>query len=255
MSEPTPRASSTPQPPTPPSAPAKKGRSPWLWVGLGCGILLLAALVVMVVSGLWLKGQVQDIAENPAVAAARLIAAANPEIELEEVDRDRRRITFRHKETGERFTVDFEDVERGQVRFETEEGEVVLDTEGEEGVRVESPEGTMTFGAGEARDVPAWVPRPPDMRPEGHFTMERAGERSGHFSSELDEPLSRVLDSYQSLLEEEGFAVTAQTFQYDETQAMAVLSATDEARGRTIQVTLIDQEGQTQVSVSYEGRD
>ena len=89
-------------------------------------MIILIIIVALVVGGFWAARGVQDMIDNPAVMIGRAIALANPEISLEEVDRERQRITFRYRETGELFTVDFEDVEEGRIRFEREDGTVLV---------------------------------------------------------------------------------------------------------------------------------
>jgi hypothetical protein len=56
----------------------EKRRSPWLYVGLGCGALVLLVVVGVVVSGLWLATKVKDVAaemNDPVVREAKVKSA------------------------------------------------------------------------------------------------------------------------------------------------------------------------------------
>ena len=93
----------------------KKGTHPLVWVAVGCAGVIMLGVFVLVVGGLFVfnktKDMVKEMDENPVVAMAKIIAAANPEIELIEADEDNRVVTFRNTRTGEEYTIDFEDIE------------------------------------------------------------------------------------------------------------------------------------------------
>ena len=98
----------------------KKGLSPWAWVAIGCGGLLLVAMIVMMVGGMFVAKKVGDFAEdfeeNPA-AAAEMLIKMNPDLELVDSDRDAGTMTIRNKEDGEVITVNYEDIEKGKLSF------------------------------------------------------------------------------------------------------------------------------------------
>ena len=154
----------------------KKGLGPLAWVGIGCGVLILIAFVVMS-AGLWFGGKmvknvVEDLEENPAKTIAQGIVMANPDLELVETDEEEGTITIRDKESGEVATFDYSQIKEGKLSFESPEGKMTFDAEGadEGGVfTMETDEGTAKWGAGEkagwiqngcAQVVPQDVPRP-----------------------------------------------------------------------------------------------
>ena len=83
----------------------KQGMSPWAWVAIGCGGLLVLCGLVFAVVGYFIYGKakevVSEVSEDPIAFTSRIIAEADPEIELVEADKDNRRVTFRNTETGE----------------------------------------------------------------------------------------------------------------------------------------------------------
>lgn len=79
----------------------KKGLSPLVWIGIGCGGLLLVGAVVLSVGGYFAVKTASDfVGDNPAAAAAEAIVRINPELELVESDREGGTITVRESSTG-----------------------------------------------------------------------------------------------------------------------------------------------------------
>ena len=68
------------------AAPQKKGLSTWAWIGIGCGVLVVIATVVLVAVGFFAARKLQDVAgdldfkDNPEMASARLFVRMNPEL-------------------------------------------------------------------------------------------------------------------------------------------------------------------------------
>ena len=168
-------ASNTPQPPAPvapppaqPAAPApqKKGISPLVWILGGCGgVLVLAAIAFAVMTYFVVhkvKGYAESAKKNPAVFAAKLAVAANPDLEVVSSDDEDGTVTIRNKKTGEQITMNAADIKNGRLNFKNEKGEEVTfegsGEKGKEGLRIKSSRGTMAFGDVEAVKMPAWVP-------------------------------------------------------------------------------------------------
>ena len=104
----------------------KKGLSPLAWIGIGCGGLLLIGILVVSVGGYFAAKTVSDfVGDNPAAAAAEAIVRINPELELVESDREAGTITIREKSTGKEVTVNYSQLERGELVFGDGEGEEV----------------------------------------------------------------------------------------------------------------------------------
>ena len=250
----------TPPPPPPPTGPApKKGLSPLAWVGIGCGAIVVLGLIAMAVAvtmGVsWLGGKAKEFEENPAMATAKLMVAANPEIELVEADDDAGTITVRNKETGEVLTVNLEDVEEGRISFESEGETVTMGMEegedGEGAFTVRDSEGKATFrvGAGGEDQIPSWVPRYEDVEIQGTFHSQSEGETTGSFSFETADAVEEVMDFYAEALEDEGLGETGRnTYQSNGTRGGTL---TGEGDGRTVSLMISSEGGKTQVVVTY----
>lgn len=261
------RLSSSPPAPEPATAGAaatrgakKKGLPPLAWVGIGCGCLLLLIVIgVFVATGFLVKkaGDVaSDFAENPMLTAAEVVVRTNPDLELVETDREKKRIEVRNKRTGETFFIDAEDLEEGKVTFGSDGEEQTLRFGTEEGqgyLEVEGPEGTQSYRAGKgAAEVPDWVPVPAGAEvSEGGFSMTSAGTSTGQVTLKFEGGLDEVLDTYQQALEDAGFEVTRSTYSAAG-QEGASLQAESEDGLRTLMVGLTTtQEGGTAAALYY----
>jgi hypothetical protein len=247
-------------PPPPPTGPApKKGLSPLAWVGIGCGAIIVIGLIGAAVFAFWVGGKVKEAADNPAMAAAKLMVAANPEIELVEADDDAGTITVRNKETGEVLTVNLEDVEEGRISFESEGETVTMGMEeGEDGegtFTVRDSEGKASFrvGAGGEEDIPSWVPRYEDVEVQGTYSSQANGEVNGGFSFETTDTVDEVIAYYAGALEAAGFSETGRST--SEAGGTRYANLTAEEGGRTVGVMATGQDGgSVQVVVSYSAR-
>ena len=252
MSEPS--YQTPPPPPTGPAAP-KKGLSPLAWVGIGCGAIVVIGLIVAAVFFFWVGSKVKEAADNPAMAAAKLMVAANPEVELVEADDDAGTITVRNKETGEVVTVSLDEIEEGRITFESEGETVTMGMEeGEEGegaFTVRDAEGntSLRIGAGGEEDIPSWVPRYEDVEVQGTFQSQSEGEVTGSFSFETTDSVEEVMDHYAEAFADEDLSESGRnTYQAGGTRGGTL---TGEGDGRTVSLMLSSEGGKTTVVVTY----
>ena len=234
----------------------KKGLGPLAWVGIGCGLLIVIAFVVMS-AGLWFGGKmvknvVEDLEENPAKTIAKGIVMANPELEMVETDDDEGTITVRFKETGEVATFDYSQIKEGKLSFESSEGKMTFDAEGadEGGVfTMETDEGTARLGAGEKA---AWIPDYPNAEDvQTLFSQDMGGTSGGAFSFSTYDSAAEVLAYYTKELKADGFSVQENTSMQDGEISAANLIAGDEATQRQAQISVTPEEEATRVVVSY----
>ena len=133
----------------------------------------------MLAVGLFIRNKVSESGGNPGFAAAKMLAAMNPDVEVVSADEGTGKITLREKKTGKTVTLDFQDIEKGRISFEDESGEKLdIQTEGEGGrgsVTMKGSDGTMQWGTGSLADVPGWVPKFPGARMEGAFSAQGKG--------------------------------------------------------------------------------
>lgn len=137
-----------PAPPMPPEPIPRKGLHPMAWVGIGCGGLLVIAVLGIALAVGFFKRKVnefqQEMAANPHKTAAEMIVGMNPDLEMVADDETAGEMTVRIKSSGEEVTVSYTDLAEG--RFTVKDGK-----------------GSVTsIGAADDSQVPAWVPRHPD---------------------------------------------------------------------------------------------
>ncbi len=246
----------------PPAVPAKKGLSPWAWVGIGCGALLVIVLVVLVAGGLFVAHKVKEAGfdpemwqKNPAMAASKLVTALNPDIEVVTVDEDEGTIPVRNKKTGEEITVDLDDVKNGNISFRSEktgkEVKISAEQKGEGGnvtITDEKGKSVMSAGSGVASDLPSWVPVYPGTSPKVGFTMKEAGKQMGSATAKTDDAVDAVVQFYTKAMDSGGFSVS-QTISSTGDSKTAYLTGTKDEL--FLQVIATNKKGATTISVNY----
>lgn len=250
--------------PPPAAPPPKKGLSALAWVGIGCGALLLIALLVTAgmcyVGGKWVQGKAKELEENPnalAMTGIEYAIRADPDLELVESDREAGTFTIRKKSTGEETTVDISDWQSGNVTWKTGDEEMSAGfEEGEDGgaLTVRDKEGNTQFrmGAGGEDDVPAWVPRYPRATAEGAYVSSAGGKTAGGFTFVTDDPAADVQDHYADELGDAGFTeASSNSVSQGQGQVRMISYEGDE---RQIQITTTpDDDGRTRVAVTFSG--
>ena len=240
----------------PTSTQAKKGLPPVAWIAIGCAGVLVVVSIVAVVGGLFVFNKAKDLAdemvEDPILASAKLLSAANPEVELVEADKDNQRVTFRNTKTGEEYTVDYDDIREGRIHLSSSEGTMTVDVEENEGdgerLTVTSQEGTTTFDTGDrAADLPGWLPVYPGSEPEGTFKSETPDGYAGAYTIRTEADRGELIDYFAAELERAGLEIRSRTTMPDVDMLLAVSS--DEARTAT--VTASTEEGEVSVMVNF----
>jgi hypothetical protein len=233
----------------------KKGLSPWAWVAIGCGGLIVLSFIVVSMSGMFLAKKaadfVEDVQENPE-AAAEMLIKMNPDLELVESDRDAGTITIREKESGEVITVNYEDIEKGKLSFETDEGEMTFSAseDSEEGLFTVTTEGeeTVRIGSSDMDSLPDWVPVFPDATATGTYSATTADGVGGSFQLTSSESAEEVLAYYVEQLEGEGWSVQKTEYSGPDGKGGQVIASMED---RTVMVILSTSEEGTQAMVNY----
>ena len=261
-------ASNAPQgPPIPPpmapaplgAAPGQKKTSPLVWILVGCGGLVLLVAIIMLVGGYFVAkkagGYLKEAEKNPAMAAAKMIVAMNPELETVSADEDAGTITIRNKKTGEVMTVDFEDVKQGKIRFKNEKGEeaeISASGDGDTGkFEIKSKEGNVTFGAGGESERPDWVPEYPGSQPQGMYSSKSPQGLSAAFTFETSDSPEEVAAFYEEQLKNAGFEVTTSSMKKAGKMSGGLVNGMIEQSKRVVHVTVSDEDGSTRVAVNY----
>jgi hypothetical protein len=253
-------ASSTPPVAPPPAQPGagtaaqKKGTSALVWILAGCGGLIIIIGLIFAGVTYWGYHKVKNYAEiakkNPALAAAKLMVAANPDVEIVSEDDNAGTITVRDKKTGEEITMNAQDIKNGRLKFTNKKGEEVTfqgsGKPGQEGFKIESNKGSMTFGGGEAEPAPAWVPAYPGGKTMATSREKTAEGFTGTLSFQTADAVDVVTAQYEKELKAKGFEVNRMAM-----GAMSSLNAKGDGGRHTVNVTVIRVGDATQVTVEY----
>jgi hypothetical protein len=129
------------------------------WVLIGIGACFMLFVIGAIGLGLFVAHKAKQagldpdlIKRSPALAAAKLMVAANPDVEMVTADEGKQEMTVRDKKTGKVYTMSFEDAKSGKFTMK------------------EDGKATLTVG-GKAK-VPSWVPDYPGSDPQGAFSAQ-----------------------------------------------------------------------------------
>ncbi len=234
----------------------EKGLSPIAWVAIGCSSVLLVGVFIAFVAGAFVLNKVRQLSSDmtaaPVVTTAKLIAAANPEIELIEADEKSRVVVFRNTRTGEEFTFDFEDIEDGAVHFSSESESLSIELEPgkDDGgtLTITTDEGRILIGAGATADeVPQWVPVYPGTRPQQTISSDYYAGHWGAYTFSVCDDLQEVVDFYITEIEKLGLEITSRTT----TPKSALLTAQTSDESLMMTVTASVDNGEVQVLIQY----
>ena len=264
-------------PPLPESGDAKKGLSPLAWIAIGVGTFLVVGFAGCMALGVFVfrTGQeavreatgseslgdfVDGLRDDPARTAAEALIRLNPELDLISTDEAAGSITFRNNRTNEEATLNFEDIAEGRFSMTTAEGELSIDADenadGAASVTLSGRDSETRFGGSASlADVPGWVPgyaRGSDT--QSAFQTTSGETRSGAISSTTTDPARTVVDYYKGVLEDAGYAISAESLTQAGTGAIGAVSGELDAEGRSITVAAVEQSGETQVMVTYTER-
>jgi nitrate reductase NapE component len=248
-------ASSAPQAPPPPpaqavwttpaaapAAPPTRKTSPLIWVlVIVLGLFVLGGIAV-VGAGIFVVHKARQagldpelLRSNPGLAVSKMVAAANPDVEVLKTDDSAGTITLRNRKDGKVITLSFDQIKGGNfsMRAFDESGKAA----------------TVEFG-GNAK-LPSWVPEYPGSKPVATFaakgdSADEQGE-AGNFSFTTADSPAKVISYYQDKLHELG--MKAEFTAGAATGGMIV--AADDDGTRSMQVVVGNGENQTTVNVTY----
>jgi hypothetical protein len=214
-----------------PVAPAAARKtSPIVWILGGIAAFIVLVGLVLMLGGLYVAHKFK---QNPALTAARVLAAGNPDVEVLSADEGRNTVTFKDKKTGETVTMNFDDIKKGRVVFKGKGQEAVLQAhgDGQNGtVEINSPQGVVKFGAGNAAKLPTWMPVYPGANPTTNFSMQGTDGDAGTFQFKTNDSAKSVLDFYEKGLKDAGFRITANIAGSTDSGSGAMLTAEDSAK-------------------------
>jgi hypothetical protein len=226
-----------------PNAPVpKRGLGVGAWIAIGCGGLLLLGLIIFLVAGWFVARKVKEVAANPALAAAKVIDMANPDIELVSSDDTARTVTFKKTATGETFTFSWDDIEQGRFSITDGSGSTTtlgVDESGSAGMVTRNADGEVTQEVGVAGDQqpPAWFPVAPGAINQGGWVATTQEGQQGLLNFKFTGDKAEVLAFYRTELEGAGFTVESSSYSAGNS-GVDVLTARDDSTGRSATITL-----------------
>ena len=199
-----------------PFAPPQKKKTPvWVWILAGIGGVIALLILVVVGAGLFVVSKVADMAQNPA-ELGKLIARANPDLELLDSDAGKKILRVRNKRDGSTVTLKLEDILTGKLQ-----------------VSKEDKDGLETVELGGKMKLPNWVPKFPGVEPTslGSAQSDKQGE-GGLFTFTTSESEGKIRSFYQEGFEKRGLAVKVEVGG----KAALVMQSEDETLNATVKI-------------------
>ena len=246
-------------------APVNKGP----WIGCLIAVLLLIIGVLFAVNWVWKKAKgamesaglsIEEFQTNPERAAAKVVLAVNPDIELVSEDQAAGTMTIKVKSSGETMSISYKDLAEGRIVFRNGKGEqVVIDGKRKDGtVVMTNDEGTTVIGGeGEVMKPPSWVPMHPSMTlMTGGMKNETETEAKGTClaeSTESVDALKKYYETQQKLMSSGSSSSTSNSKSTTTTGESALITLSSD--GKTLTVMLSKSEGgqKTNVMLHYSG--
>ncbi len=241
--------------------PPQKRSNTLTYVLVGCGTFVILAVIAVVAGGYFVFNKAKEagfdpelMQKQPALAAARMMVAMNPDIELVSVDEEKGLITIKDKNTGETVTINLKQAREGKVTFGKDgEDEVSMEAEGDEAsgsLEVKTKEGTTKFGSGAAAEgLPDWFPAYPDAEVEGNYSSDGKDGYTGGYQFTTQDSVDSVVKFYEAGLNQAGLKVTSNLVRQDGKVTGGMASGEDKATKRTAFVNAAIGDEGTQVSV------
>jgi hypothetical protein len=236
-------ASPPPPPPQNPYAPQSpvgpKKTSPWVWVGLGCLVILLVCAATCVFIGYKAKHLAEKYKDNPELLAAELMIKANPDLEEVSSDKDAKTVTVRDKKTGKEMTFNFEDIKNGKFSMEGSDGSKV--NVGDGGVQVTDEKGqTTTIAGGVATST---------------SSFSATGANGGAITMlETTDSADQALSFYEGKLKDAGFTVDKNAYQVNNQTAGGTITAKNGGDKGEVTVLVGAQGGKTSITITHSNK-
>ena len=243
--------------PAPPVAPAAKKSNALIWVGVGCLGLVVIAVVVTLSTGLFVEHKVRQagfdtdlFSRNPGVAITKMLAAANPDLDVVRVNEDRGEITIRQKSTGKTLTMNLDDAKHGRMVFKDENGEVVS-FQGDDKGSFTMKSKDSVFKAGAKWDPPDWIPVYTGAEIQAGANTDSPEQTAGAGSLKTTASTGEVMSFYEDALKSRGLQVTRQSTSTDGVGSVETLVGQDDGRKRYVSIIATPTEGGASIHINY----
>jgi hypothetical protein len=245
-----------------PPPPPKKKMGALGWILIGCGGLIVIIVVVVLAGGLFIMHKAKQagidpdlLRTNPGLAAAKMVVAANPDLELISEDDERGIIRVHDKKQNKNFIVNFEDAKKGKLTLQ-EEGQapvtITSSGNGQTGsFEAKSADGSLTIGGAGAVNLPSWMPPYPSSQPQGTFSSEDAQGKRSQFTFKTSDPVDKVASFYKDALTSNGLKISNSTMSEANGHIGAMVIAQDDATNREAVIAVGKDTGDTTVTVTW----
>lgn len=168
---------------TTPQTQQKKGLSGWAWAGIGCGSLLLIAVVAVALLIGFCSRKLNEFSHemqtNPERKTAELVIGFLPDYEIVSVNDETKQMTIREKKTGKEMTLSYTEIAEGKFAGEDES--------------VPTADGTADLSK-----LPSWVTVPGDAKPLTGMQPIVPGTRGGMITYTTDLSAEEVKEFYEN---------------------------------------------------------
>jgi hypothetical protein len=235
--------------PMPPPLPKKT--SPLIWIIVGVFGLVVLAGITMIAGGLFLAKKVSDASGNPALAAAKILAMSNPDVEIVSSDDSKGNVTIREKSTGKVVTLDFNKIKDGKISFEQDGKRVTVDSSGE-GLNIKGDDGSsVRVGAQSNATLPSWLPAYPGASMQGAFSMQGATESGAAVSFTTKDTAEKVSTFYQDAFKTAGLTTSVNLLSEGGKTEGGIITAESADKKRSAVVNIASGDEGLTVSITY----
>lgn len=182
-------------------------KSPWLWIGLSCGVLVLGVVGLIVVVNLALFKSFREtreriredrIRQERPLQALETLVTKDPDVKVVARDDENRRITLQNGKTGERFVLAEGDEQRLTIQSGPEEVDLQWGRY----------DGELRLGTA-AGAPPSWVPMRPEMTLRPMYAGSAGGVESGGAVVIADASFEEIYRRFEAELARGGLSVLA----------------------------------------------
>ena len=200
---------------------------------------MMIVVIGVVATGFFIAHKVKQagfdsdlIKSNPAMAVTKMMAAANPDIEVLAYDDKSGMIKIKDKKSGKVTEINFEDAKQGNFTIKEEGGK----------------EGTVSFSANGGNPPPDWVPVYAGAKQLSNMSSKSSEGDNGTIAFSADGTPKEVADFYREKLKSNGFGISAE---FSSGGAGSMITAEDPAKHRTVHVVVGGDGSKSSVSVTF----
>jgi hypothetical protein len=230
---------------------------PLFYILGGCAGVIVVGVIIFFVASYLIYNKAKSVVKEagidpalmqskPALATAKLIVAANPDLELVSADDDKGLITIRNKKTGETVTMTVDDANKGKISFSKDGkdvGSINLHTDKDSGsLEVKTDQGTTKFGTGTTDTAPSWLPNYGVSDITWDISMHAGNAHTATYHFVTPDSQEKIASFYEAELKQKGFKVETATTTSG-TEKSTVLTYHDDANDRSGLVSVTQNSG------------